>query len=184
MDNEEELYRIVVEEIERGDIRKGLWGKALSEEENDHDRAKAKYIELRVNTLCNERKEIVNSEKQKDQQGESYQAQQDYIDRVNDIESRLYNIKKLQQIRTEVRILGFILPFIFITIMSYFALSQFETFPEKLLVSVSFSFFAGTTGFLLVEIYRWCTLSQHDLEQEEKNIEIEKNKINKKIIGN
>ena len=48
---EELLYEIVYEEIQRGELRKGLWAKALADADYDDARAKAKYIKLRVKML-------------------------------------------------------------------------------------------------------------------------------------
>ena len=42
------LYSIVAEEVEAGQVHKGLWLKALSESESDEAKAKAKYSKYRV----------------------------------------------------------------------------------------------------------------------------------------
>ena len=57
-ETEETLYAAVGEEIRRGEIRQGLWAKALSEEGYDEQRARARYLKLRVRSL---RKEIAEA---------------------------------------------------------------------------------------------------------------------------
>jgi hypothetical protein len=53
---EEELYAKVLQEIERGERRDGLWAKALVAANGDESIAKAQYIKLRVQSLKNEAK--------------------------------------------------------------------------------------------------------------------------------
>lgn len=52
--NEDQLWEAVAEEIDSDVMRKGLWLKALSETDNDRDRAKAVYAKLRVEQLSRE----------------------------------------------------------------------------------------------------------------------------------
>jgi|TARA_B110000114_G_C14889500_1_gene316152 hypothetical protein len=52
--NEETLYAQVYVEIEGGDIRQGLWLKALAESDGDAQKAKARYAKARVNSLKDE----------------------------------------------------------------------------------------------------------------------------------
>jgi len=54
--DEVKLYEQVAEELEREYQVKGLWVKALSETENDFEKAKARYIKLRVKMLKEERR--------------------------------------------------------------------------------------------------------------------------------
>lgn len=51
---EEGIYEVVAEEIQAGQMRAGLWAKALAETQGDEKRAKAKYIEFRVQSLKDE----------------------------------------------------------------------------------------------------------------------------------
>ena len=48
---ENKLYEIVAEEIERGEISKGIWAKALSISEGDKEKTQAMYIKIRVHDL-------------------------------------------------------------------------------------------------------------------------------------
>lgn len=52
--NEEALYAQVYVEIEGGDVRQGLWLKALAESDGDELKAKARYAKSRVNSLKDE----------------------------------------------------------------------------------------------------------------------------------
>lgn len=51
---EEDVYAVVAMETQRGDLHQGLWAKALSESECDEQRAKAKYIKFRAESLRSE----------------------------------------------------------------------------------------------------------------------------------
>ena len=46
-EQEEKLYTLISEEIEKGDVDKGLWTKAVSLSENDNKRIESEYIKLR-----------------------------------------------------------------------------------------------------------------------------------------
>ncbi|MEH6628772.1 MAG: hypothetical protein V7739_20210 [Motiliproteus sp.] len=51
---EERLYEIVMDELSSGNMRKGLWAKALAKSNGNHEQAKSKYIEFRVESLKDE----------------------------------------------------------------------------------------------------------------------------------
>lgn len=48
---EEELYAQVYEEVSRNEIQRGVWARAWSESEGDEQRARARYLKLRVDQL-------------------------------------------------------------------------------------------------------------------------------------
>lgn len=48
---EELVYEFIAHEIESGDVRKGLWTKALSETGWDEQKAKAIYVKMRFKSL-------------------------------------------------------------------------------------------------------------------------------------
>jgi len=52
--SEEALYAAVLKEMESGIRKDGLWAKALAKSEFNHDKAKALYIELRVQSVKDE----------------------------------------------------------------------------------------------------------------------------------
>lgn len=51
---EEKLYAHVMDELDDGVLRKGLWGKALAKSNGSESQAKSKYLELRVESLKGE----------------------------------------------------------------------------------------------------------------------------------
>ena len=53
-ETEEQLFAQVVEEIEAGKRRDGLWAKALISAEGDETKAKIEYIQLRVQSILDE----------------------------------------------------------------------------------------------------------------------------------
>jgi hypothetical protein len=52
--NEELLYERVVNELESGQTRPGIWGKALADSEGDEQKARALYIKYRVQAIKDE----------------------------------------------------------------------------------------------------------------------------------
>ena len=52
--SEEKLYALVVEELEQGYKRDGLWGKAMEESDGSLDKAESIYIKLRVQSIKDE----------------------------------------------------------------------------------------------------------------------------------
>jgi hypothetical protein len=59
---EEALYEVVAAEIQRGEIRQGLWLKAMVESNSDDIRAKTHYAKLRVNQLMRDLAERAEAE--------------------------------------------------------------------------------------------------------------------------
>lgn len=53
---EEQMYEFVVEELQNGIRRNGLWAKALANSQGDESKAKALYISYRVQSLKDESK--------------------------------------------------------------------------------------------------------------------------------
>ena len=48
---EEEFYELAYEEIESGNLKKGLWAKAFSKSDGDENKAKALYIKYRFDQM-------------------------------------------------------------------------------------------------------------------------------------
>lgn len=51
---EEEMYAFVAEEMERGEINKALWTKAIAESKNDESQTKSFYIKYRIQKIKDE----------------------------------------------------------------------------------------------------------------------------------
>ena len=49
--NEERLYEIALDELEAGEVRKGLYARALVEANGDKDKVSAIYLKIRVESL-------------------------------------------------------------------------------------------------------------------------------------
>ncbi|MBF0678802.1 MAG: hypothetical protein IR164_07680 [Devosia sp.] len=54
---DEHRYERAIEEIERGEQRKGIWAKALAQANFDAGKAKALYLKLRVQAMADEEQE-------------------------------------------------------------------------------------------------------------------------------
>ena len=50
----EEIYKEVADELEEGNVRKGLWAKCMAEANQNEDIAKSSYFKLRVQARLNE----------------------------------------------------------------------------------------------------------------------------------
>ena len=50
-DREEIIYASVLEELEKGKKKKGLWAKAIADSEGDKDKIEALYIKYRVQSF-------------------------------------------------------------------------------------------------------------------------------------
>ena len=61
---EEEFYELAYEEIESGNLKKGLWAKAFSEAEGDENKTKALYIKYRFDQIKEGHKEIEQEEEE------------------------------------------------------------------------------------------------------------------------
>ena len=88
---EEDLYAAVAMEIQRGDLRQGLWAKALSESEYDAQRAKAKYIKFRAEKLRGEQIQALHETQSRAEENRNraeeqtkYQKEQAFRDRETD----------------------------------------------------------------------------------------------------
>lgn len=59
--SDELLHAAVLREMERGERRDGLWAQALSAAQLDKNKATAKYIELRVQSMKDDMKKFIKS---------------------------------------------------------------------------------------------------------------------------
>jgi hypothetical protein len=51
---EERLYEMVMDELDTGNIRRGIWAKAVAKSNGNDNQARSKYLELRVESLKDE----------------------------------------------------------------------------------------------------------------------------------
>ena len=58
----EALYQQVLEEVESGFMRKGIYAKALADSQGDEGKANALYIKYRVQSLIGEEKQVAGIE--------------------------------------------------------------------------------------------------------------------------
>lgn len=171
METEEALYAAVGEELRQGSIRQGLWAKALAEEGYDEQRAKARYLKLRVRSL---RKEIADAAYHEQVRARAHQKQQNeqaIQSGFQQLEWRAASLSKLQLARTRIRTVGFWLPFVVASLWSVLYVKDDSTG----LVGAAFSaagvgLFAGVLGFVIAEVTRWFMPSQRQLEREESDI--------------
>ena len=61
-EKEEALYQQVLEEVESGFMRKGIYAKALADSQGDEGKANALYIKYRVQSLIGEEKQVAGIE--------------------------------------------------------------------------------------------------------------------------
>jgi hypothetical protein len=182
MDTEEALYATVSDELRRGNIRPGLWAKALAEEGYDEQRAKARYLKLRVQSLRKEIAQVVSSEQarvrahQKQQNEQAIQHQKQQNEQAiqlgfQQLGWRADSLSQQQRSRQRIRTVGFWLPFVVAILWSFLYL-KLESKDESIIFALAafFGLITGLLGFLVAEITRWFMPSQRQLEREEKDI--------------
>ena len=180
METEEALFAAVGEELQSGQIRQGLWAKALAEEGYDEQRAKARYLKLRVRAL---RKEIADAEYQDQVRAREEQKRQ----RSQAIESgfqnlgwRVSGLAQRKRARTRLRAFGFWFPFVVGTAVSFPYVKDENTgLLGQFFIAAGVGLFAGVVGFLVEEITRWFMPTQRHLNREEAAIQAEHEKLDR-----
>jgi hypothetical protein len=51
---EEKLYEMAIDELGNGNVRKGIWAKAIAKSNGNKDQERSKYLDLRVESLKDE----------------------------------------------------------------------------------------------------------------------------------
>lgn len=117
---EEKLYAIVVEEIERNEINKALWAKALADSNNDENGTRAFYIKYRVQKLKDEMSD--RQEAQREQQRTEAQAQntqkkseESLITLQTTVTNTVYTFKWITLLMILAGVAGFFLAYIMYT---------------------------------------------------------------------
>ena len=90
---EEKLYEVALDEVEKNNIRKGLYAKALSKAEGDKEKANGIYLKLRVQSIMDdiESERITNRE-----DARVYAAMQELIEVKSEKKDSLFDeCKKL-----------------------------------------------------------------------------------------
>jgi hypothetical protein len=99
---DEIVYSIVVDEIQRKEISKGLWAKAFSKSEGNEQKAKAIYIQLRADVIKAELPELIARAKHKEKFEVLEKKRQNHLDSINQIEKSIAeNLAKEKKIRGE-----------------------------------------------------------------------------------
>lgn len=94
---DEAYYAAALKELEGGEVRQGLWAKALSESAMDEKKAKAAYIRLRAGILKKERPRLVEEQ----QQAEQFKRQAEQLEREQ--QRRAEQFKVLEEREQELR---------------------------------------------------------------------------------
>lgn len=165
MDTEEALYAAVSEEISRGQIRKGLWAKALAEEGYDDVRAKARYLKLRVRALRSELFEAVSAERTLQREEQRQQHAEAIESRFRDLGYRTASLARLRKTRRIIQFLGFWVPFLGTTILAFPHVATDNV--ERAFLAIGAGFLVGMATLLITELARRLIPSQRHLEREE-----------------
>lgn len=106
--DEEKIYEAVANEIERGDVRKGLWTKLWTELDGDDSRVKLAYIKARVGqiaTECSERGREAVGEQLGNETSEKLDAVAGEKSRRLEIEVQLRRLQLYGAVEDEIRLL-------------------------------------------------------------------------------
>jgi hypothetical protein len=118
---EEALYKQVLDEVESGVMRKGIYAKALADSSGDGGKAQSLYIKYRVQSLAEELKSAAELEKM-EQIAEEKKLEEFYRQRTEKIElakAEQESYKRLVGDRP-FYIVGFIVLFILIIVLIWF----------------------------------------------------------------
>lgn len=174
MDTEEALYAAVGEELRQGNIRQGLWAKALADEGYDEQKAKARYLKLRVRSLRMEVAEALSNEQAKTRVQQQQQKEQAIQSGFQQLEWRAAGLSQLQRARMRIRTVGFWLPFVIVGLLlaTLYAKDETTGLVGTISIAVGLGLLAGVLGFVIAEVTRWFMPSQRQLEREEAEIKV------------
>lgn len=191
MASDESLYEKVAEEIQRGEIRTGLWAKALAEADYDEAKAKARYLKLRVSSLKDEIASENMRERHNARSIQSQEAKRTERDRKRAFDERAGNLSHQESALTDLRQSRLRIQNIFF--WSAFALGVIASvgglLNEKaglgaiLIISLGAGFLCGFVGFGMSIIARWFIPSQRHLSKEEARIKAEKEKLEQEQLS-
>lgn len=168
MDTEEALYAAVSEELRQGNIRQGLLAKALAEEGYDEQKAKARYLKLRVRSLRREMAEAVSNEQARIRMHQKQQNEQAVKSEFQRRKRPAADLPQLQRARTRIRTIGFWLPLVVASLWA----APYVKNESTGLVGAAFlvalvGLLTGVLGFVIGEVTRWFMPTQRKLEREE-----------------
>ncbi len=78
---EEQIYAQVVDELSQGQLRDGLWGKALADSDGDDSKAKGLYIRYRVQSIVDESVILREEQRKRDNLAAEKARQNIYVPR-------------------------------------------------------------------------------------------------------
>ncbi len=84
---EEKLYQEVLRELNENIIRDGLWAKALADSDGSEEKAKSKYIKLRVQSMKDET-EIILAAEREELEKQSAEEERQFNEFLNEKEER------------------------------------------------------------------------------------------------
>lgn len=185
MDSEEALYAAVGEELRQGQIRQGLWAKALAEEGYDEQRAKAKYLKLRVRSLRNEIADAEAQERLRVREQQKQQREQAMQGRLHSLEWEFAQLTHLQKSRSRIQFVGFWLAFAVGTATIFLNLNEGGTgVLGRLFLAAMIGLLGGVAGFVLAEVTRWFIPSQRELSKREADLKAQREQLKRaKMTG-
>lgn len=168
MDEEEGLYGIVAEEIERGEVRTGLWAKALAEERYDKQRAKARYMRLRLRSL----REELRAEQARKRNVERVQEEQQLQIQIRELDSKGASLEHFRRQRSLIHTSVFAATACFGTLVSYLHIQISENSVGNFIASVFLGALIGSIGLLFCELFMLLSPRQRRLRREERAISV------------
>lgn len=120
--DDSQYYEVVSEEVQNGQIRPGLWAKAIAETSGDQEKAKALYLKLRVLELKaqiletkriqeNQQREREDEERERQRieaENRANQEHQEEVRRAHELEVKERRLRKFKETRQALQFLSVI----------------------------------------------------------------------------
>ena len=146
----------------------------MASEDYNEQRAKARYIKLRVRALRQEHADIIHQERLRAREEKRQNKERAMDLALQNLEQRADSLVELKKTRARIRTMGFWLPFVLGTAIAITFLRDESTgVLDHVFIGIGLGLLAGLTGFATGEIIRWLMPTQHRLAKEETALEVD-----------
>lgn len=180
MAKDEHLYDQVAGELGRGQIRRGLWTKALADSGYDEQRAKAAYIRMRVADIRSEAKRQDDFARRALRLQQQAQVESSKLARLGSIQRERDSLEPLRRRRRAIRLLGAAAGAVLVGVLLLAA-----TMREKDSVGIGWVatilvvalLLGGMLGYVVAEVVRWFMPSQRHLHRQTESLQREEHRL-------
>src|SRR5262245_22001679 len=173
MADDEPLYEVVAGELARGEVRQGLWVKALASSDYEERKAKAVYIRLRVNSLKQELSDALAQARQRQRARIQYQRNAEHERRLQELDTRVAALAPLAESRNRIRRFAFwagLAAGVLSAFVAHLSAPRSNDGAVDLAMFVLVGSVGGPLGWSVGSVARWLMPSQRRLDREEREI--------------